>query len=267
MTKYKYIDLVLEKHVATVILNNPRKANSLNIEMWDEIKRVFLDLDLNVDIRVCVIKSNGKHFTSGIDLNYLNTIMEETKARVPSDQTQFLYETIKGMQEAFNAISECKKPVIASIHGLCIGAGIDLIAACDIRYSTFNAYFSIMETKLGIVADMGTLQRLPLIIGDGALKEFGLTSRIFSGIKAKKIRLVNDFFFTKKKLYKKTYQLAQEISELPAHLVQGTKKTVNYSRDHNVSEGLEYIAKLNATLLNSPEMEREMKKVLSMLKK
>ncbi|MFT6631271.1 MAG: enoyl-CoA hydratase [Bacteriovoracaceae bacterium] len=267
MTEYKFIDLTLDKYIATVTLNNPKKANSLNIQMWDEIRSIFLSLNSNKDVRVCIIKSNGKHFTSGIDLNYLKNIMEETKLVEPPAQTEFLHDTIKGMQEAFSAISDCQKPVIAAIHGLCIGAGVDLIAACDIRYSTYNSYFSIMETKLGIVADMGTLQRLPLIIGDGALKEFALTSRIFSGIKAKKIRLVNEYFFTRKRLYKKAFQLAQELTHLPEHSVQGTKKTINFSRDHSVSEGLEYIAKLNSTLLNSPEMEKEMKKLLGMLKK
>jgi enoyl-CoA hydratase len=267
MSQYEFIELEVKNNIATVILNNPKKANSINITMWGEIRSVFTSLTANSNVKACIIKSNGKHFTSGININYLQTIMEKTKEQDQADQANFLYKIIKEMQEAFNAIANCNKPVIAAIHGLCIGAGVDLIAACDIRYSMYNSYFSIMETKLGIVADMGTLQRLPHIIGDGALKEYGLTSKVFSGRRAKKINLVNDYFFSKSRMYKKAYSLAQELTYLPAHSVQGTKETINFSRDHTVDDGLEYIARLNSVLLNSPEMEIEMEKLINKLKK
>jgi enoyl-CoA hydratase len=267
MSVFKFLKIEIKDEIATVILNNPKKANSINEVMWGEIGTAFRELHVNEDVKVCIIKSTGKHFTSGIDINYLKSMMTATKAKAPEEQKEFLYQTILKMQSAFNAISDCNKPVIAAIHGLCIGAGIDLIAACDIRYSLYTSHFSIMETKLGIVADMGTLQRLPHIIGDGALKELALTSKVFSAFKARKIGLLNDCFLTKKKLYKKSYELAKEITSLPAHSVQGTKKTINFSRDHSVEEGLESIAQLNSVLLNSPAMENEMKAILGMFKK
>lgn len=267
MSGFKYIDLNIKDRIATVSLNNPGKLNSLNETMWEEIRSVFIDLHSNDVVNVCVIKGNGKHFSSGIDINYLISVMEKTKVIKPEEQKEFLYKTILQMQEAFNAISDCQKPVIAAIHGLCIGAGVDLIAACDIRYALYAAHFNIMETKLGIVADMGTLQRLPRIIGDGDLKELALTSKIFTGIKGKRIGLLNKCFITKKQLYKESFKLAKLIASHPTEAVQGTKETINYSRDHNVADGLEYIARLNSVLLNSPQMESRLDKILSMLKK
>jgi enoyl-CoA hydratase len=265
MPPFKFIQVDIQRKIATIILNNTKKANSLNQVMWDEIRIVFLELQKNKDVRVCILKSNGKHFSSGIDINYLKAIMEKTKSQTPDHQTEFLYQTILKMQHAFSAITDCDKPVIAAIHGVCIGAGVDLITACDIRYSLYTSHFSIMETKLGIVADMGTLQRLPNIISDGALKELALTSKIFSAFKAKKIGLLNDCFLTRKRLYKKSYELAKQIASLPPHAVQGTKTTINYARDHTVAEGLEQIAQMNSVLLNSPTMNEELSKIDSIL--
>lgn len=267
MTNYKFLQYELKNSVATVTLNNHRKANSLNEVMWREIKEIFQYIDSCKEVNVCIIKANGKHFSSGIDINFLKSIMEDTKLQLESDQKQFLKIKILEMQESFSAISNCKKPVIAAIHGLCIGAGVDLIAACDLRYSLYSSHFSIMETKLGIVADMGTLQRLPRVISDTHLKELALTSRVFSARKAKEIGLLNGCTLTRNGLYKKVVKLAREISELPMHAVQGTKQTINYSREMPVSEGLEYIGKLNSVLLNAPEMEVEMNKLMGMFKK
>lgn len=267
MYDFNFLKVSISNSIATVLLNNPKKVNALNQTMWGELKTAFNMLSNDKEVKVCVIRGAGKHFSSGIDINYLTSIMEDIKLVNKDNQSKKLNKTILEMQESMSAIEDCIKPVIAAIHGACIGGAVDLISACDIRYSSYFSYFSIMETKLGIVADMGTLQRLPLVLSDGDLKELAYTSRIFNGYKAKRIGLVTKMFFSKTRLLKKSYDLAREISSLPSHAVEGTKKTINYSRDRKVSEGLEYIANLNSTLLMSPETSRELEKIKSQLKK
>lgn len=244
---FNFLKLEFKNHIAFLTLNNAKKANALNEVMWKEIKEAMGIIDKNDDIHVCILNAAGKRFTSGIDINYLDSTMEETKKA--DNREEFLYKRIKEMQSSFSAIENSRVPVISAIHGFCIGGGVDLVAACDMRYSTINCFFSIMETKLSIVADMGTLQRLTRVIPTGILKELTYTSRIFSGYKAQKYGLVNKTFFFKKNMDKYVLKLAKEIASLPSNAVQGSKTSINYSNDHSVDEGLDHIAKMNSTLL------------------
>jgi len=263
----EYIKLEIKDNIGLVTLNNPKKANSLNVKMWGEIKDVFKEMDQNDDVRVCIIKANGKNFSSGIDINYLIDIIENKNKIEVNLQTDHMRTAILEMQESFNAIEDCKKPVIAAIHGICIGAGVDLIAACDIRYSLYQAFFSIKETELGIVADMGTIQRLPYIIGDGDLKELALTSKNFSGLKAKKVGLINKCFLSKQGLHKYSFKIAKLIAKHPVDAVQGTKTTINFNRSDNVRRGLVNVAELNSNLLNSPQVDASLKNIQEKLKR
>lgn len=256
MNKYQFLRIEVKKNIATLTLNNPQKANALNKVLWFELGKAFREIDQNEDVRVCILLGDGRHFTSGIDINYLADIMERCQKIPKEKQKAFLYQTIKDMQEAISAINQCRKPVIAAVHGVCIGGGVDLIAACDMRFSTKLTVFSIMETRLGIVADMGTIQRLRFNIPDGLLKELALTSKLFRGFQAEKWGLVNKAYLTKAKLLSEVYQLAQTICSLPSYAVQGTKQSINFSRDHTVSEGLEDVAQLNSELFLTEEAKK-----------
>jgi enoyl-CoA hydratase len=265
---YQYLQITKTNNIATVELNRPKKMNAMNEDMWFEIGEAFKELDKDNDVKVCLLKGKGKHFSSGIDLSFVESIMEKTKEQTGDEaQRQHLKAQILKMQDSFNALEDCQKPIIALIHGACIGGAIDLIAACDIRLSTYHSAFSIMETKLGIVADMGTLQRLPYILNDGDLKELALTSKLFSGYKAKKLGLVGHNYLTVASLEKAGLKLAQSIATLPDIAVQGTKKTLNSNRRSQVHQGLEYIANLNADLLRNEVTVKSIAKIKAALKK
>lgn len=159
------------------------------------------------------------------------------------------------MQESITAIEECRKPVIASIHGGCIGGGVDIVTACDLRYCTAEAVFSVREVKLGITADLGTLQRLPRIVGYGKAVELALTGRDFSGLEAKEMGLVSQTFASKLELQDGVLKLAQEIASKSPLAVVGTKAVLLRSRDLNVEQGLDYVATWNSGTLLSDDLK------------
>ena len=258
---HQYLRVSIEDSIAVVLLNNPKKTNAINETMWGEIKTAFDELANIDEVKVCIIKSDAKHFSSGIDVNFLTTIMNRISSLPEDEREEALYEQIKIMQESMNAIESCPKPVIAAIHGICVGGAVDLVAACDIRLATYSSMFSIMETKLGIVADMGTLQRLPRIISDTHLKELALSSDFFTGFKAKKIGMVNRNYLTKKALHSGAYKWAKKLATLPSIAVQGTKQTINYGRDHAVLDGLEQVARLNSHLLMSEQTTKALSEI------
>ena len=157
----------------------------------------------------------------------MDSIVSKCQQKPENERQEFLRTTIIEMQDSFSEVENCPIPVIAQVHGVCIGAGVDLISACDLRFSTKSSFFSIMETRLGIVADMGTLQRLPNTIPEGILKELTYSSKIFSGRYAEKIGLVNKSFFTKKSLDSHIRKLADTICSMPSYAVKGSKLTIN----------------------------------------
>jgi enoyl-CoA hydratase len=171
------------------------------------------------------------------------------------------------MQSAFSAIVDCSIPTIAAIHGVCIGGAIDLISACDIRLASSRSYFSIMETQLGIPADMGTLQRLHFNLPDGRLRELAYTSAIFSGRKAKKWGIVNDTYFTRKGLMKAAFVLANRIASHPSYAVRATKTSLNLNSDFIVNNGLNAIAKVNSELLQTVAAKATMNDLKAKMKK
>jgi enoyl-CoA hydratase len=152
------------------------------------------------------------------------------------------------------SIERCSKPVIAAIHSHCIGGGIDLISACDIRIATEDAVFSIRETPMGIIADLGTLQRLPDIIGHGWFRELALTGRNFSAAEALQMRLVTRLCANRDELYAEAKNLADRFAACPPLTVQGTKEVILYSRDNGIDAGLQYVAQKNAAALPSEDV-------------
>jgi len=201
-------------------------------------------------VRVVVIKAEGKSFTAGTDLEDAAALLSGKAA----DQREATRRSILQLQDSLSGIELCRKPVIAAIHSHCIGGGIDLISACDIRLATSDAVFSIRETRMGIIADLGTLQRLPYIIGYGRFVELALTGRDFTAAEALQMGLITHICDDREDLYAGAVKIAEQIVRCPPLAVQGTKEVIHYSRDQGIYPGLRYVAQKNAAALPSEDL-------------
>jgi len=236
--------------VAWLILNRPEKRNTMNLDFFEGMTRQFREFDENPAVRVVIIRAEGKSFTAGMDLGAIGGLLQGDGADVRED----LRKEIVKLQDAMNAVEKCRKPVIAAVHSHCIGGGVDLLSACDIRMATSDAVFSIRETRIAIVADLGTLQRLPHIIGQGWFRELALTGRDFTAEEALKMGFITRLCEDREALYKNAKQLADDIASCSPLTVQGVKDVILFSRDHGVYPGLEYVAQKNAAILFSEDL-------------
>ena len=240
----------IEAHVAWLTLNRPEKRNTMGTDFFKELSEHLEKFDQNADVRAVVIKAEGKSFTAGTDLEEAGSLLSGQAA----DQRENTRKKILKLQDGLTSIERCSKPVIAAIHSHCIGGGIDLISACDIRIATEDAVFSIRETPMGIIADLGTLQRLPDIIGHGWFRELALTGRNFSAEEALQMRLITRICADREELYAEAKNLADRIAACPPLTVQGTKEVILYSRDNGIDAGLRYVAQKNAAALPSEDV-------------
>jgi enoyl-CoA hydratase/carnithine racemase len=239
-----------EGNVAWLILNRPEKRNTMTWEFFTELVEHFDAFDGDPEVRVVVVRAEGKLFTAGLDLVAAGSLLGDGSAAYREGLRKKIFE----FQEGLNAIERCRKPVIAAVHGHCIGGGVDLLSACDIRLAAADAVFSIRETRLGIVADLGTLQRLPHIIGHGWTRELALTGRNFTAEEALKMGFITRLCEDREALLREAKKLAAEIAGLPPLTVQGVKDTILQGRDHGVYPGLAYVAQKNAALIPSEDM-------------
>jgi len=253
VTDYTAFKVELSNHIAHVQINRPDKINAMNAAFWREIVEIFQWIDDTDEARVVVISGAGKHFSSGIDLMMLASLASELGKDVGRN-ARLLRRKILEMQASFNAVDNCRKPVLAAIQGYCIGGAIDLIAACDMRYAAADAQFSIKEIDMGMAADVGTLQRLPRIIGDGLLRELAYTGRTIGADEAQRIGLVNRSYEDHAALLDGVFAIAAEIAGKSPIAVAGTKEMLSYMRDHRIDDGLEYIATWNAAMLQSNDL-------------
>ncbi|WP_150629566.1 crotonase/enoyl-CoA hydratase family protein, partial [Pseudomonas fluorescens] len=193
MSDYQAFQVELNGNIAHVQINRPEKVNAMNAAFWSEIIDIFQWIDETDAVRVVVLSGAGKHFSAGIDLMLLASVANEMGKDVGRN-ARMLRRKILQMQASFTAVDQCRKPVLAAVQGYCIGGAIDLIAACDMRYAAEDAQFSIKEIDIGMAADVGTLQRLPRIIGDGMLRELAYTGRSFGAEEARGMGLVNRIY-------------------------------------------------------------------------
>ena len=250
--------LTLEHSIAHLRLNRPAKANAIDREMWGELRVAFEWIDATPEARVAVISGAGAHFTSGIDLAMLAGVADEVDDDCEARKREKLRRVIVDLQDSLTSLERCRKPVIAAIHGACIGGGIDLICCADMRYCASDAIFSIKEIDMGMTADVGTLQRLPKLVGDGIARELAYTGRQFSATEAREIGLVNRVFETPTALLDGVMKIAADIAAKSPLAIRGTKEMLRYARDHSVADGLNYIATWNAAMLMSADMQEAM---------
>ena len=253
------LKIEIEGPIAQVILNRPEKANALDGELWQALGKCFRDLDQNKSVRVCILSAEGKHFTAGIDLNLLQEIgIQSEEYDCEGRKRDFLRRKILELQSSFSEFERCRKPVIAAVHGSCIGGGVDLITACDLRYATEDARFQIKEIDLGLVADVGTLQRLPTLIPQGIVRELAFTGRSFDGKEALSMGLLNNCYENKESLMQGVLEVARSITAKSPLAISGIKETLLYSRDHTVQESLNQVATWNSAMLLSADLEEAM---------
>ncbi|MFK7770900.1 MAG: crotonase/enoyl-CoA hydratase family protein [Saprospiraceae bacterium] len=250
----KYLKVTIENHVAQVSFNRPEKANSLHMPAWYEMKSVFEELDENSEVRSIVLTGEGKHFCAGIDLETLMDMQKYNSISCPGRRSEKLRRFILKFQDTITAIEKCRKPVLAAIQNACVGGGVDIISACDMRYCTDAAYFAIKEVDLGLVADIGTLQRLPNILNPGIVSELAYTGRKVMSEEAAKIGLVNQTFATQEDMMNQVMELAKIIASKSPLVIRGTKEMLLYKRDHSVEESLNYMATWNAAMLMSEDL-------------
>ncbi len=243
------IKIEIEKNVATMALARADKLNALSIDFAEEITKAVQSLTDNDDVRVIIIKSDARIFCAGLDLKAVATIGMDRSAK----QTLRFKEMFHYLFECCNILEKCPKPIISAVHDKCVGGGLDIITASDIRMCTEDAGFSLREAALGIVADMGVLQRLPHIIGQGFTREMAYTARFFTAKEVERMGLINYIYPDKEALMKGARELAAQIAELPPLAVQETKKTLNYSRDSTIKDGMNDSMQKNISLLFSAD--------------
>lgn len=255
MMTFEHFNFQITNHIAHVELNRPEKANSLNEKAWEELQAAMLYCDENPEVRVVVLSAAGeKLFSAGIDLSMLMSTGQKTHDPCEGRKREKFRKFLLQLQDAVSAAEKCSKPVISAIHGGCIGGGVDIISATDMRYCTADAYFCIKEIDMGMVADIGTLQRLPKLISDGLVRELAYTGRNLTATEAEKYGLVNRVFADKTSMMTAVMDIAATIASKSPLSIRGTKQNLIYARDHSVNESLEYIANWNAAFFYSNDL-------------
>ncbi|XP_050208079.1 delta(3,5)-Delta(2,4)-dienoyl-CoA isomerase, peroxisomal [Mercurialis annua] len=258
MNQYKTLQIIQKNPDSRVIhlnLNRPNHRNALSLDFFTEFPHALASLDQNPNVNVIILAGSGDHFCSGIDLTAFNSITSQSRSGDRGRASEQFRREIKLLQDAITAIERCRKPVIASIQGGCIGGGVDLITACDIRFCCEGSFFSVKEVDLGIVADLGTLKRLPGIVGFGNAMELALTGRRFSSREAKEFGLVSRVFGSKEDLEEGVRLVAEGIAAKSPLAVTGTKSVLLRSRDMNMEQALDYVATWNTAMLISDDLK------------
>jgi enoyl-CoA hydratase len=245
----------IENNVAHIVLNRPKAFNAMPRAFWNELPLIVNDINDSAKARVIVISSTGKHFTAGMDISVFTD--GEGVSAGAGDQyarAEAFRHFVLTLQGSFSCLDNVRMPVIAAIQGGCIGAGVDMTSACDIRYATEDAFFQIAEINIGMTADVGTFPRLCKLIPEGWVRELAYTGRRLPAQRAKEIGLVNDVFPTQDAMLAHVMELAAEIATKAPVAVAGSKRMINYARDHSIADGLDYIATWQAGMFAPPHM-------------
>lgn len=252
---HKWIEVQKDNHIASVALNKVESLNALSYELATEITDTFNELASDNETWVIILSSNARIFTSGLDLKdamshgLIGRSIKDLLEAPTKDKNYF---------ECCHAIEECKKPVIAAVHSMCIGAGLNIVSACDLRLCTQDATFSLREPRIGIVPDMGALQRLPLIIGQMYTRQMAYTGRFFSSSEVEKMGLVIEVLPDKQSMMDSARKMAEEILESAPLAVQSTKEVLNFSRFAPVRDAIAMAVHKNMLLMQSNDCREAM---------
>jgi enoyl-CoA hydratase len=253
------LSLEIEGHVATLWLDRPEARNALGRALWRDLPRACEAIRDANDVRALVLAARGPHFSVGLDLKELGgSLVEPASATSQAASNAASYAAVREMQASVNALADLDIPVIAAVHGYCIGGGVDLICAADIRVASADALFSVRETKVAIVADLGTLQRLPLIVGAGHVAELAFTGDDVSAERAERIGLINALYESADEALAGARGLAARIAANSPLAVRGTKAVLRAAHERGVAEGLDFVARWNTMYLKSNDLAEAM---------
>lgn len=263
LPEFETLLLSLDDRVLTVTLNRPEKLNALNEPMWREFKEVFEWADEQSALRAIVLAGSGRMFCAGIDLEMLQGI-QSFASEDPARRMEQFRKHVLWLQSCFTAMETCRVPVITAIHSGCIGGAIDMVTAADIRYATEDAIFSVREVNVGLAADVGTLQRLPRLVPEGVAREWSITARDVPAEEALRYGLVSKVFPDRETMMAEVAKIAADIASKSPIAVRATKAVLNYSREHSIEHGLDYVATWNAGMLSRQDV---MESVMAQMEK
>lgn len=249
---YTTFDVSTESGVSHLRLTRAAQMNSMTKEFWNEFPQAVRTIDMDGKARVLVISSKGAHFSSGMDLSVFET-GDNLNTKTAMDRNN-LRRLILVLQEAFSILETSRIPVIAAVQGACIGGAFDMVCACDIRLATKDAFFRIHEINLGMMADLGVLQRLPRLMPLGVVRELAFTGEPLPAERAKSLGLVNEIFETHEEVVTAALKMARKIAEHSPLAVAASKEALNYSRDHSVDDSLKHCINLQSAIFNTAEV-------------
>ena len=253
---YSCFDVEIEAGVAHLILKRPEALNTMTRAFWNELPAIIRDIDDNARARCIVISSTGKHFCAGMDLSVF-TDGEGVTGGEPADRfvaAESFRRHVHHLQGTFSCLDEARMPVIVAIQGGCIGGAVDFTSACDIRYASSDAFFTIHEINIGMTADVGTFPRLCKLIPEGWVRELAYTGRRLSAARARDIGLVNEVFDSHEAVLAHALATAREIASKSPLAVAGSKVMINHARDHSIRDSLDYIATWQTGMFSPPHM-------------
>jgi len=274
---YQCFDVDVQSHVAHIIFSRPDKRNSMIPAFWTELPALIEALDRDGQVRAIVLSSTGPHFTSGMDVSVFaasapsaNTAdaadtVKSTTQTLDVDSLQErqraarFYDTVRRLQRSFNCLEQARVPVLAAIQGGCIGAGVDLATACDMRYATSDAFLTIYETNLAMTADVGTFPRICKLMPDGLVRELAYTGRAMPAMEAKEHGLINSLYDTQEEMVNSVLEIASTIASKAPLAVYGCKKMILHARDHTVADTLDYVGLWNASFFQRDEIGEAMR--------
>ena len=250
---YRCFDVDITEGIAHVRLSRPDELNTMIREFWSELPEIVTGISDEGSARVVVISSTGRHFSAGMDLSVFTGGDLHPDAELGRRQAR-MRSSAKALQWSFTALEKARVPVLAAIQGGCIGGAVDLVTACDLRYASADAFFTVMEINIGMTADVGTLQRLGTIVPEGVARELAFTGRRMSAQRAYEVGLVQEVYAGHEALLAGVLDTAREIAGKSPLAVWGTKVAMNYARDHGVDDALDQIATWQAGMFQQPDM-------------
>ncbi len=247
-------DVAIEDQIAHLVLSRPETLNAMDLAFWRELPEIVEALDADAAARVIVLSSTGRHFTAGMDLSVFGS--EEFTRGQDQEATRgpAVYDLVRHLQRTMSCLERCRMPVLAAIQGGCVGGGVDLTTACDVRYATEDAFFVIQEINIGMTADVGTFPRLTQLVPEGVVRELAYTGRRMPAARAKEVGLVNEVYPDQPTMLAAVLETAREIAEKAPLAVYGSKRMMNYARDHSTEDTLDYIGVWNAAMLQPATM-------------
>lgn len=259
---YECFDVSIDDQIAHIRLSRPEKRNAMSPSFWTDLPEIVRDIDDNAKARVIVISADttGERpiFSAGIDVSMFSSGGVSGNDKNNPQHGAVFYQNVLRLQDSFTAIETCRIPVIVAIHGGCIGGGVDLITACDMRYGTSDAYITIYEINVGMTADVGTFPRILNHMPEGVVRELAYTGRRMDAGECERRGLFNATYDTDEAMMEAVMATAREIASKPPLAIYGCKRIITYARDHSTADTLDQIGVWNMSMLIPSEMMEAM---------